>query len=168
MHKWGCLCSLFVTCLAFILPSLHLVSVVIDTAIPTSLYIFGKIILVMFSWISVWYFAMLFFLTWWNGISFRRKPVYYIKRGKFFSIRHISQNNLQASSQWTIFLPPTHTQWSNPGVCLWCVCSDRWRIPCQIIQHVHRMPYSISWKTFISWNVSCVALCWIYLRMLPV
>ena len=36
------MCSLFISCLACTLPSLHLVSVVFGTAIPTSLYIFGK------------------------------------------------------------------------------------------------------------------------------
>ena len=36
MKGWGCLCSLFITCLACTLPSLHLVSVVFGTAIPTS------------------------------------------------------------------------------------------------------------------------------------
>ena len=36
------MCSPFITCLACTLPSLHLVSVVFGTAIPTSLYIFGK------------------------------------------------------------------------------------------------------------------------------
>ena len=42
MKGWGYLCSLFTTCLACTLPSVHLVSVVFGTAIPTSLYIFGK------------------------------------------------------------------------------------------------------------------------------
>ena len=43
MWGWGCLCSLFITCLACTLPSLHLVSVVFGTAIPTSLYILENI-----------------------------------------------------------------------------------------------------------------------------
>ena len=48
------MCSLFISCLACTLPSLHLVSVVFGTAIPTSLYIFGK----CFSYFI--YFATLF------------------------------------------------------------------------------------------------------------
>ena len=37
----------FITCLASILPSLYLVSVAFGTAIPTSLYIFWKMVFVL-------------------------------------------------------------------------------------------------------------------------
>ena len=40
-YRWCYLCSLCMPCLACTLPSLHLVSVVFGTAIPTSLYVFG-------------------------------------------------------------------------------------------------------------------------------
>ena len=43
MWGWGYLCIVCMPCLAWILPSLRLVSVVFGTAIPTSLYIIGEI-----------------------------------------------------------------------------------------------------------------------------
>ena len=49
MQGWGYLCSFCITCLACTLPSIHLVSVVFGTAIPTSFNIKKKLsILVCF------------------------------------------------------------------------------------------------------------------------